>query len=194
MTTSLDQYKWIKAQNGFIPAGALVGGKDSDGKELFVARVETQTKAIGDMKGIQPGRAAPHLKCAEIPFGNRGVACENYEVLVGKNPRWRAVDNVKKEVLKTGMANTLHVPFYAHARDETAHWSDAIQIGQDAKGQPLYCARVNYKGGLQLGKAGPHLTDAEGHFVAHFAIGKEELISPSFELLIGFNADLGPMK
>ncbi len=34
---------------------------------------------------------------------------------------------------------------------------DAVQIGHEGTGQPLFSARAWHEGGLHLGKAGPHL-------------------------------------
>ncbi|WOO84276.1 uncharacterized protein LOC62_06G007796 [Vanrija pseudolonga] len=56
---------------------------------------------------------------------------------------------------------------------------DAIQIGNEANGQPLYSARVFLNGGVEVGKAGHHISGAE---IPYFGEGKH---FRTFEVLVG---------
>ena len=67
--------KWIDAQNGEIPMGALVAGQEADGNPLYVARAK-----FGG--GMHIGKVSPRFGAALIPYNGRENAVQKYQVLV----------------------------------------------------------------------------------------------------------------
>lgn len=67
--------KWEAAENGEIPLGAIVAGREADGSPLYVARAEYAG-------GLHPGKVRPEFGAANIPYGGKEVKVSCYEVLV----------------------------------------------------------------------------------------------------------------
>lgn len=177
--------KWVKSQAGFVPEGALVAGKEADGKQLFLARAfynpgrsDDRGDAQPDASGWHPGKVAPHLGGAHIGFGEKSVVCQDYEVLIAKNPEWIKYEKPTQH---------RHFPFLRIRENETPEINEffkkGLVIGKDIDGYPLYCCKITYKGGEQIGKAGPHIRDKDGNLAVVFAYGKEAIYESDFELL-----------
>ena len=73
-------YRWVAAQGGNVPDGAVSAGGD-----VYVARA-----AVGG--GVHPGEALPGVGCV-VEYGGGGVTLDSYEVLVlaeGVRAEWVA--------------------------------------------------------------------------------------------------------
>jgi hypothetical protein len=71
--------RWVKVNFGNeIPADAVIGGKDADGSDLFVAHANY----IGNW---HPGKARKSWNNAHIEYGGQELSIDNFEVLVGNN-------------------------------------------------------------------------------------------------------------
>lgn len=66
---------------------------------------------------------------------------------------------------------------------------DALQIGHDGSGQPLFSARAWHEGGLQLGKAGPHLNRG-----CSISYGGAEIQTDTYEVLCAARPDPALLK
>ena len=66
---------WISGQNGQIPDGAVVCGREANGDPLFVARASLNG-------GLHPGKIRFAFGAAFIGFGGQEVHVTDYEVLV----------------------------------------------------------------------------------------------------------------
>eukprot|EP00727_Mastigamoeba_balamuthi_P002181 m51a1_g11960 hypothetical protein (330) ;mRNA; r:794768-796064 len=120
-------FQWVPTNGNCIPPNAVVGGRDVDGTDLYVARAMHNGSMI-------PGKGHPKHGCCYVSFGGREVPVRSYEVLTaapGCFPRWQTV-----------MPGT---PI------------QGTQAGHDVGGQPLYVARMYFNGTMCLGKAGQHL-------------------------------------
>ena len=71
-----ERYEWVECHLNKVPQGAVVGGKEADGKELFVARDLLDGSQV-------PGKAAKHLigGCM-VPYGGKEVPRKTFEILV----------------------------------------------------------------------------------------------------------------
>ncbi|XP_052772092.1 natterin-3-like [Mya arenaria] len=68
--------EWQSTSGGDIPDNAVRAGYEENGQPLFIARAEMED-------GVKtPGKAGPKLSGAHIPWGNKEVVVENYEILV----------------------------------------------------------------------------------------------------------------
>ncbi|KAJ1905014.1 hypothetical protein IWQ60_012357 [Tieghemiomyces parasiticus] len=124
-------FQWVPASNGTIPPNAVQGGREGDGKPLYIARAFYKG-------GLQPGKAAPHLDGAYIAYDGKEVQLKEYFVLCGpgKALRWVACH---------GSVN------FAGANVQP------VSECHEESGEPLFIAKASYDGGEQIGKAGPHL-------------------------------------
>ncbi len=75
------QGNWVAAGGGSVPAGAVAGGRESNGKNLYICR-----GSHGG--GVHPGKIVGH-NC-NIGWGGREVLLSRYEVLVGVSAEWMA--------------------------------------------------------------------------------------------------------
>lgn len=69
--------RWVSAENGEIPKGAIVAGREDDGTPLYAARAEYEC-------GLHPGKVRPEFGAANIPYGGKEVKVSRYEVLVSE--------------------------------------------------------------------------------------------------------------
>ena len=76
LTRLAQECDWVKAYNGRVPAGAVEGGHEADGKVLYIARARY-------MGGVQPGKVRGGFGGAHITYGGKEVEVSDYEVLVG---------------------------------------------------------------------------------------------------------------
>ena len=75
---------WIKAQEGQVPANAIVAGKNRNGQLLYVCRVQYEG-------GVYPG-ASDSQNCS-ITYDGKEYSLPNYEILVGVRYSWVTVYN-----------------------------------------------------------------------------------------------------
>lgn len=69
---------WVQASHGSIPTGALAGGKQSDGTNLYIGR--------GHYNGsMVVGKVHPQHHVLYVSFGGDEHPIHSYEVLVAKN-------------------------------------------------------------------------------------------------------------
>ena len=68
--------KWVKCNNHQIPDGAILAGREADGKLLYIGRTEYEGMII-------TGKVGPHLaKGICIPYAGKEWELSDYEVLV----------------------------------------------------------------------------------------------------------------
>ncbi|KAI5639724.1 farnesoic acid 0-methyl transferase domain-containing protein [Phthorimaea operculella] len=72
---------WVDATGGQLPPGAVVGGQDCSGEQLFVARAKHEGALI-------PGKFVPSHGCAYVPWGGQEHGKPEYQVLVGGPNNW----------------------------------------------------------------------------------------------------------
>jgi hypothetical protein len=131
--------KWILVPPGqTLAPGSVVGGHEADGTPLYVCRV--RHREPDGSYSVHPGKFRPGLKGAHYAYGDQELCSESdYELLVEGYEG--APDHYKWIPEKDGA-----VP------------PNALKAGRDKDGQRLYVARFPLeKGGLQIGKVGPHL-------------------------------------
>ncbi|CAD5110639.1 DgyrCDS23 [Dimorphilus gyrociliatus] len=68
-------YDWISAENGQIPAGAIIGNRKENGKNDFIGRVFHQGGKI-------PGKIHVDHKCLYYSYAGKELSSKVYEVLV----------------------------------------------------------------------------------------------------------------
>ncbi len=66
---------WASAANGDVPAGAVVGGYESDGTDLYVCRGAYQG-------GLHMGKVRKAFQACNLGWGGKEVKVNPYEVLV----------------------------------------------------------------------------------------------------------------
>lgn len=139
---------WISTSGGEIPDDALEAGKESDGRPLYIARVSHKG-------GVHPGKAGEHMRGgAHFGFGGQEVTSRDYEVLM----------NVRGLDWQKGSGG--HVP------------DNAVVVGEESDGTPLYVARAWHGGGLHVGK----IKDGWKH--CSIAYGGEEVAVTTYEVLV----------
>ncbi|KAJ1647030.1 hypothetical protein J3B02_000037 [Coemansia erecta] len=153
MSKSKEQLQWVRAENGAIPATGIAEGVERDGRPLFIARAFYKN-------GLHPGKAAPHLANGGFEFSWGGQACRlsEYFVLTGdiNRTKWVPVSGA--------------VP-----NDDSLR---LVNGGHEENGRPLFIAKADHAGSLQLGKAGNHL-----HNGMSFAYGNKELYKKGYFVL-----------
>lgn len=76
-------FKWVKQENGNVPANAMAAGSDDSQRPdetqgnptLFICRASYNG-------GLHPGKVRPELKACNIPFGGQEISVTSYEILV----------------------------------------------------------------------------------------------------------------
>ncbi|KAJ1918775.1 hypothetical protein H4219_002394 [Mycoemilia scoparia] len=81
------QPQWVKASNGQIPPGAIIGGLDKNGEPLFIARAYYNN-------GIHPGEAGRQIEGGGFSFSydSDQIFLSQYEVLCGNGKLLTWVD------------------------------------------------------------------------------------------------------
>ncbi|KAI5639723.1 farnesoic acid 0-methyl transferase domain-containing protein [Phthorimaea operculella] len=74
-------FVWVEVKDGYFPAGAVVGGKDTSGEQIFVARARHQNDLI-------PGMLLLSHNKAYVPWNGKAHTKSQYEVLVGGSASW----------------------------------------------------------------------------------------------------------
>lgn len=77
--------KWVPAQNGVIPTGAVKAGHEANGKALYIC-------GAGKNGGFHIGKTRPGLRACNIGFSGKEYAISNYHVLTGKY-LWKNAQN-----------------------------------------------------------------------------------------------------
>lgn len=80
-----DDVLWEKACDGNIPIKSVIGGKEADGTNLYMARAIYKD-------GLHPGKVRKEFKAANIPWGGKEIQVKCYEVFVG-NGKWQRAKN-----------------------------------------------------------------------------------------------------
>ncbi|KAI9481807.1 hypothetical protein LPJ78_002140 [Coemansia sp. RSA 989] len=154
MSTPQDQLQWVKASNGSIPERAIAQGSDTDGQPLYIARAYFKG-------GLQPGKAAPHLKDGGfvMGWGGRAHPLNEYFVLCGNASyiRWVPVTGPVK--LDEGIR--------------------PVDAGHEAGGEKLFVGRASVGASMQLGKAGSHLNGGMS-----YAFGDGERNEKHYQVLV----------
>ncbi|KAL1505519.1 hypothetical protein ABEB36_005067 [Hypothenemus hampei] len=69
------RFDWVPAHGGHIPESAVIGGKTSDGENLYIGRVHHD--------GAHTiGKVHPSHQTCYIPFDGKEVGHKEYEILV----------------------------------------------------------------------------------------------------------------
>ena len=68
-------WDWVPASNGYLPPGAVPGGRDESGEVIYIARAFHEDE-------IPAGYVSPSQKCCIYPWGCTTHQTSNYEVLV----------------------------------------------------------------------------------------------------------------
>ena len=69
------KYRWVRARHGRVPDFAIVAGRESDGRSLFVCRAQHRG-------GVHPGKVRSGFRGCNIEWGGGEHAIPVYEVLV----------------------------------------------------------------------------------------------------------------
>ena len=133
-------YRWVAAQGGNVPDGAVSAGGD-----VYVARA-----AVGG--GVHPGEALPGVGCV-VEYGGGGVTLDSYEVLVlaeGVRAEWVActagsLPEVADEAAAAGPA----------AGSPPQPVQPALPHGSEANGDELWIGRTTHAGVVHAGKTRP---------------------------------------
>jgi len=126
---------WVLTQGKNIPQGAVIGGKDTNGDDLWIARVYYDG-------GLHPGKAFKNSRRGAVTsYGGKEVEVEQYEVLVGNQHavRW---------VQQHGRLNL------------SSLGGQPVEGGRDKDGSILYLAQAPYKSGVHPGKVSEKLQGA----------------------------------
>ncbi|KAJ2947697.1 hypothetical protein O0L34_g9466 [Tuta absoluta] len=78
---NFEDFVWVQVEDGKIPAGAVVGGKDTSGEQIFVARAKHN-------KDLVPGMVMPSHNRAYVPWDGEVHKKAIFEVLVGGPTSW----------------------------------------------------------------------------------------------------------
>ncbi|XP_060524350.1 natterin-3-like [Cylas formicarius] len=71
-------FDWVPAGDGHIPQDAVVGGRTSDGENLYIGRVHHEGANT-------VGKVHPSHGSCYIPFGGQELGFKDYEILVLKH-------------------------------------------------------------------------------------------------------------
>ncbi len=131
--------RWIKIKSGNeIPSDAVVGGKDGDGSQLFVARANYGGN-------WHPGKTRKDWNTTSIEYGNQEVNAEDYQILVGSEGlSWVRVSqgNVPDNAVIAGHENQNNL--YSCRAD----YQGSLQVGKTWQG--MDGCRIGYGGGGQV--------------------------------------------
>ncbi|KAG9119559.1 hypothetical protein FRC07_005368, partial [Ceratobasidium sp. 392] len=145
---------WVLTHGTQIPQGAFVGGQDTDGSPLYIARTFFEN-------GIHPGKLSPNFKKgAIIGYDGDEIEVENYEILIA-NPQ---------QVHWANASNKFNIQSLGGARP--------IEGGREADGTPLYVVQAPYKGGTHPGKTSEKLRGAD------ITYGGDEKIVDTYNVLV----------
>ncbi|KAI9208164.1 uncharacterized protein BJ171DRAFT_235573 [Polychytrium aggregatum] len=124
---------------GNIPANAVPGGFEVDGRPLFIARADI-------FGGLHPGKCGAHLKGATVSYGDLEYHVVDYDVLVADG---NFADHFIW-VVCTGEFNP-----GPSGGTEPEYMIAGYEAG--TYGAPRYIIQGKHEGGVHPGKAGPGL-------------------------------------
>ncbi|KAJ3297810.1 hypothetical protein HK104_000117 [Borealophlyctis nickersoniae] len=147
---------WVPASDGNPPENAIVGGKEPDGRPLYIGRAP-------HANGIHPGKYAPHLKGLNYSYAGEEHTATHYEALVGPDTA------------------VFWVPARADTLDSVVSGGFDPVVGgyEEREENKLYVARTEKDGAVVPGKTGKGL---EGKMAYGWA-GKEEY-ADSYEIMM----------
>lgn len=125
-------FTWVGSSNGHVPAGAVLAGNTSGGEPLFIGRAHHEGS-------LTPGKIHRAHGCIYIPFNGREESILHYEVLVSQN---RAD--------------------WVHASSHGPLPLNAIFVGNDSDGSPIYVGRAFHNGDQLPAKVIPSKNVAYG--------------------------------
>ena len=117
---------WVQARNGEVPPNAVIGGNESNGRPLYVARFVTKECQLA------PGKLEPSHRSAYASCNGQEQSSNVYQVLTHPN----------QQELRWVPTNGNNLP------------TGALQAGGDYK-SPLYIGRAPFQGGVCCGKYEP---------------------------------------
>ncbi|KAI8619157.1 hypothetical protein BC830DRAFT_1165608 [Chytriomyces sp. MP71] len=143
--------EWIpssgKLSNSLISSDRLIqGGRESNGDQLFVGLCDTY------FHGSQVGKCGQHLSGLHYPYDGKETIVSQYRVAA--YGQILEMDDVAlslcEDVESINEQGTLSS---VHWRTYSSSMPDAIRLGRDTDGTPLYAGRSKVKkGGVQVGK------------------------------------------
>lgn len=106
-----------------LPRDAILGGRDTDGTQIYVGRATHEG-------AILPCKVLPSKRAAYVSTNGVEFLKHNYEILVGRDVKWKKEKNGK-------------VP------------RDAFVGGRTPTGEVLYIGRGSHNGSITIGKVHP---------------------------------------
>ncbi|TPX63035.1 hypothetical protein CcCBS67573_g08786 [Chytriomyces confervae] len=179
--------EWIP-QNGLVSAGLvsgdrlIEGGHEENGTPLFIGFCETY------FHGTQVGKCGPHISGVNYPYA--GKECNVKQYKIAAYARVLEMDDTttddpsivesestaqySTEALSSGAP----IVYWRAASKTLPH--DAIRLGRDIDGTPLYAGRAKVSGGgVQVGK----IRGGEACYIPYG--GRELTFKKGFEVLCG---------
>lgn len=100
-----------------MPRDAILGGRDTDGAQIFVGRASHEGEMI-------PCKVIPSKQVAYVSHNGSEISKQNFEVLIGSDVKWKKERNGKipqgaYPAGKTKSGETLYVGRVEHNRSQT---------------------------------------------------------------------------
>ncbi|KAJ3239119.1 hypothetical protein HDU81_006450 [Chytriomyces hyalinus] len=177
--------EWIP-QNGLVSAGLvsgnrlIQGGHEENGTPLFVGFCETY------FHGTQVGKCGPHISGVNYPYG--GKECNSKQYKIAAYARVLEMDDTTDaslvdsesaaEISTESISSGAPIVYWRAGSKTLPH--DAIRLGRDVDGTPLYAGRAKVKGGgVQVGK----IRGGEACYIPYG--GRELTFKKGFEVFCG---------
>ena len=164
LTYNLRTRYWRVAKGGEIPKGAMVGGKDYNGKPLYFCREEFNDFVVF-------GKIRPVYGACNYARGGRELRAPEYAVLVlEEEPRWIPVNGAAAKIDRSNW----------RVIDADVNMEPRRKIPATHKftKEFFYACRVKYQGAIAFGK----LTSSD-HSTCRFGYGGVAYSSVNFEVL-----------
>ncbi|XP_026759335.2 C3 and PZP-like alpha-2-macroglobulin domain-containing protein 8 isoform X2 [Galleria mellonella] len=113
---------WAEASGGQVPPEAVLGGQDSNGEPLYVARAQHEG-------AILPGKLVASHGCAYVPWGGQEHGKPTYQVLVGGPNNWVPTNgsNVPPGAFPGGQTEDGETLFIGRVRHEGSVTTGKVQ-------------------------------------------------------------------
>jgi len=144
-------FTWVGSSNGHAPAGAVSSGNTNTGEPLYIGRAHHEGS-------LTPGKIHRSHGCLYIPFNGREQSILHYDVLVGQQ---------KADWVTT----SAHAPMPPNA----------IFVGTDTDGSPIYVGRAHHHGDQLPAKVIPAKN------IAYVSWNGQEIPKHSFDVLCNGN-------
>jgi len=129
--------KWVTVSDGVFPSNAILGGQESDGRPLYVARA-----FVPGADSYQCGKARPGLQpgLCLLPYDGSEQPYNTFEVLIGDSNTvtWVSCDGSNVDP--------------ASLHDGDGHVLRAIEGGSSGTVNPLYVIQAPYSGSMTPGE------------------------------------------